>query len=554
MTRRGVLIGAATALCLFPSFISGSWIGQTSASWTYIYVQTFDGAWPPDFYILDPEMGSWQVGDNNAASGLDYWGRTSYRSYAGTYSAWCGQNGVNSVNMQPNSLNHFYDQDMQSCMAVYLGRIGGYEAVSVAFAYWAETGTTTPNDCLEVRAFDGSDWTRLWMQPNIGNRTWEIVALSVPLSSTWLGWFFFSDAEVGLGPYEGVYVDNIIIAGNDNVWPESSAGPHDPYWPGEIVYVPYNATDSFGSGVHHVELYYRHNGTGGFVKYTPSENPSGNWTSGFVAFNTSLTGGDGAYEFYTVATDIADNVEPAPSSADFFTVVDTERPTTDVVITESPGTGGWYMSAVNLLLWASDAGSGVNSTWFSIDSGPWEPYSSDAVPLGSDGEHQVRYYSVDRAGNQEQIRIVDVSIDREGPELDVSAPLNGTELASDEVTVSWSCSDALSGIDFVVVTIDGEFCEYCNASANELMVGGLSGGDHEVLVTAYDHAGNSAEVSVSFSAPEEGAKKGSNDLWKMAIAGLIVLVVVALVLLLTFIMRGRSGHDDKDTEDSEFEK
>jgi hypothetical protein len=75
--------------------------------------------------------------------------------------------------------------------------------------------------------------------------------------------------------------------------------------------VPYTAADAT-SGVDFVELFYRLDG-GGYTSY-------GTFTISPIIFTAP---GDGFYEFYTVATDSAGNVEAAPDTADASTTVDT---------------------------------------------------------------------------------------------------------------------------------------------------------------------------------------------------------------------------------------
>jgi predicted outer membrane repeat protein len=70
--------------------------------------------------------------------------------------------------------------------------------------------------------------------------------------------------------------------------------------------VPWFASDG-ESGVQGVELWYRKDG-GTWIKY------GSNFTASPITFQSSTTGGDGFYEFYTVATDNAGNKESSPHS------------------------------------------------------------------------------------------------------------------------------------------------------------------------------------------------------------------------------------------------
>jgi len=536
---------ALSSLCIISAGAFCLFAPCSSATYVTIFEEDFDGDWPPEFYAINPVPGSWKVADNNAVSGLDYWGRTSYRSEHGTYSAWCAQNGVNSINMQANSLNHYYDQDMQACMMVYLGNIEGYSSAFVSFAYWAKTGTVSPDDHLELRAFTGSAWVDLWTQPDVGTMTWESASGELPPSTTWVGWFFFSDSEVGLGPYEGVYVDTIQIGGNDVDRPTSSVGSLDQYWVGDAIYVPYLANDSFGSGVEYVELYYRYNSTGGFQKYAPVENPSGEWTSGLIPFNATSIGGDGIYEFYTIAADYALNKELAPGSADAYAILDNSVPSTTLDTIETPGMHGWYTAGVHVFLSPNDVGSGVEDTWYRIGTGDWHVYD-DGIVISVDGTHKLQFYSEDHAGNKEQVRTLDVCLDQESPSLEVTGPTEGAELERGDVLVSWECSDETSGIDRVVVAIDGEFDEYCNASTRNLSLSNLKPGEHELVLMAVDMAGNSVEVTLSFEVTsDEEAGVLANPWALMTMIGLILLIIFILAVLLEARRRIRGGRSSE---------
>src|SRR5690242_15002602 len=87
-------------------------------------------------------------------------------------------------------------------------------------------------------------------------------------------------------------------------------------------------------------------------------------------------------------------------SGTFF--VDADPPvTTSSLAPPSPGlANGWYGVPVTVTLSATDADSGVASTKYTIDGGPLQTYSAPFT-ISSEGNHSVRYWSVDNAGNQE---------------------------------------------------------------------------------------------------------------------------------------------------------
>lgn len=533
----GLVLASSGVMCLGAP--------KASATLVYIFTEDFDGDWPPKFYEIEPVVGSWKVTDNNPASWYDFWGRSAVRSNSGSYSAWCAQNGYNSLNSLANTVNGYYDQNMSACMMVYLGNLEGYESVTLTFSYWAESGITAVNDYLEVRAFTGSAWVDLWKQPNVGNKTWESRVMGVPTSAEWVAFYFFSDSLVGLGPYEGVYVDDIVVYGNDIDQPSSMAGPLDPYMSGEMVYVPYTASDAFGSGVEFVELYFRNESMTAFSRYEPPDNPEGQWTDGIIPFNATLFEGEGLYEFYTVATDHALNVEPAPGAADTYTTMDNTPPVTELVMGSDPSSGDWYDDDVELLLWADDDRSGVEDTWYKVGDGDWELYAS-GVSVESEGLFEVRYYSVDAAGNNEQVHVLELGVDMTAPDLDVLSPVSGSSLSVGDLTVSWECSDEISGIHHLVVTIDDTLSEYCNSTTTEILISGIDPGAHNVTVTAYDEAGNWAEVTMSFQVEGEEEPADTEDeppsdwmLWAL-LAASIVIFLMSLVAALRS-MRAKRG-------------
>ncbi|HPO17279.1 MAG TPA: CARDB domain-containing protein [Candidatus Hydrogenedentes bacterium] len=80
-----------------------------------------------------------------------------------------------------------------------------------------------------------------------------------------------------------------------------------------MLTIAFDAADA-ESGFKHVQLYYRREG-GAWTLYT------GTYATSPIAFDTATTGGNGFYEFYTIATDNVDNVEDAPVTPDESSIV-----------------------------------------------------------------------------------------------------------------------------------------------------------------------------------------------------------------------------------------
>jgi len=91
----------------------------------------------------------------------------------------------------------------------------------------------------------------------------------------------------------------------DKVAPTSSAYGVPDYSNNYLVTIPYNSSDNL-SGVSSVSLYYRYN-LGSWKKYATD------FTSSPIIFDSNSADENGYYDFYTVATDNAGNIETQPT-------------------------------------------------------------------------------------------------------------------------------------------------------------------------------------------------------------------------------------------------
>jgi len=221
------------------------------------------------------------------------------------------------------------------------------------------------------------------------------------------------------------------ICAVDTVPPYSSVIPTLSYWknakqvPCELTARatdPISASGAMPSGVREVRLYYRYSpdnkSWGPWMLYGIDNNGSDGWS---WIFRVGTSGeNDGYYEFYTVATDIAGNIEALPESADARAGVDTIPPVSSV-----DPLSYWQLSipfeitasAEDPVLPSGAVPSGLarvrlyyrhswdNETWsdwvlFGVDnSAPWS-WGFDA-PAGY-GFYQVYTTSEDIAGNLEE--------------------------------------------------------------------------------------------------------------------------------------------------------
>ncbi|MBE3123139.1 MAG: choice-of-anchor J domain-containing protein [Thermoplasmata archaeon] len=174
-------------------------------------------------------------------------------------------------------------------------------------------------------------------------------------------------------------------------------------------------------------------------------------------------------------------------------------PVTTHAFAGTMGNNGWYRSDVTITLTASDptppysAGkgpSGVNHTYYKIDSGAFVEYTAPVV-INTDGQYQVSYYSVDMVGNTETVN---------GPfsfKMDKTDPvwINYTGTPLNLLKTKWllvaNVEDATSGIAVVEFYVDDALVGNDTTAPYEFEYTGTTATNNSQAL-AYDEAGNSA--------------------------------------------------------------
>ena len=106
---------------------------------------------------------------------------------------------------------------------------------------------------------------------------------------------------------------------------------------------------------------------------------------------------------------------------------DTISPVTFVTYNppEPNGDNGWYVSDVTVILNASDDFSGVNITKYRVDGGGWQIYIEPFI-LNFDGKNiLIEFYSIDNAGNQEEVKSDVIDVDRTKPWISLTYEVLG---------------------------------------------------------------------------------------------------------------------------------
>src|SRR5918996_4717814 len=147
------------------------------------------------------------------------------------------------------------------------------------------------------------------------------------------------------------------------------------------------------------------------------------------------------------ATDKLGNV----GTGQVVVMLDRTRPSIDPTREPAPNEHGWNNEDVSVGFSCSDALSGIQS----CTGGGTVTVSEEGEGLSTPGT------AVDNAGNENNDGVTGINIDKTAPVLTgapTTAP-NGSGWYRDDVTIDWSASDALSGLDGdepADSTIDGE--------------------------------------------------------------------------------------------------
>jgi hypothetical protein len=241
---------------------------------------------------------------------------------------------------------------------------------------------------------------------------------------------------------------------------------------------------------------------------------------------------------------VAGNVEATKSSVVRVSGSSFGPPVTVFHVTGTAGTNGWYVSVVNVSLTATSPSGTAIFTMFSVDGSGWTQYAQ-AISL-SEGRHTLDYQSWDSAGFVEPKSSTSIDVDFTAPILQGSP--SGIQTNAD-LTVSWTGSDAPSGIARYEVSIDGGPVQSLGTTTS--LTRHWSNGDHTVRVTAYDAAGNQGTTTISFR-----VDPGSSGVFGVFQTLPLVLPAIALLLLLfgfAFWRRRLRRNEEEDRGDADVD-
>lgn len=189
--------------------------------------------------------------------------------------------------------------------------------------------------------------------------------------------------------------------------------------------------------------------------------------------------------------------------------VDTTDPKTNISVDGTKGDNDWYVTNVSIMLFPTDATSGIDKTYYMINEGAWKIYSTTFV-ISDEGENILKYYSVDNAGNVEKVNTKIIKIDKTAPTIVIKKPEKGylyffgrdifptlreKTIIIGRITVEVNITSTPSGIKDVKFYVDG-YMKYNTSESPYTWNWGMAFGKHTLKVKAIDKAGHNASKEI----------------------------------------------------------
>ncbi len=216
---------------------------------------------------------------------------------------------------------------------------------------------------------------------------------------------------------------------------------------------------------------------------------------------------EGLHKIYYYAEDFAGNKEKT-KYREFK--IDKTSPVTECNLSGKIGCNDWYVGNVTVTLSAEDGVSGVDKIFYKIDDRKWNEYE-EPFTVSEDGFHEISFYSIDKAGNEEEVKVESFKIDKVHPQVKFIKPREGYLYLEDReiiptitgrtviigrITIQVNATNHESGINRVEFYIDNDFQTQDKEKPYEWTWDYLSFGTHSIKAIAYDNAGNSGSDEI----------------------------------------------------------
>lgn len=241
--------------------------------------------------------------------------------------------------------------------------------------------------------------------------------------------------------------------------------------------------EGYERGILHADFYYRAAASGEWYEW-----PGGKRDEE-APWEVTFPGGsvpEGRYDIRVVATDTA-----MRTSENIYgsVCVDRTPPSAELVISPPDGENGWYRErpGTGPAVSGSDNLSGIHRAWYRLDdAAAWTAFTQPfELP---EGEHIIRCYVEDRAGNTSPVAEFAYRADYTDPTGSITAPSNGAYFR-DLMDVEASYEDAVSGIASITWVVDGAPVKTVAEARTSLDLTGLPEGRHTLQLEIRDRAG-----------------------------------------------------------------
>ncbi|TAG54455.1 MAG: hypothetical protein EAZ27_08960 [Cytophagales bacterium] len=155
--------------------------------------------------------------------------------------------------------------------------------------------------------------------------------------------------------------------------------------------------------------------------------------------------------------------------------------------------GNVISNKTKVYLTKEDVSSGIQQTYYQLDKSPWQPYTRGLIPISTlnDGDHILRYFSVDNVGNKENVSEYAFYLDKTSPIM--AADIIGDKFIVNErvyfsgrTKMKLTAVDNKSGVKEVLYSIDKDkFIKY----TDPFYLPNKSG-DHIIKYYALDNMAN----------------------------------------------------------------
>jgi len=220
--------------------------------------------------------------------------------------------------------------------------------------------------------------------------------------------------------------------------------------------------------------------TKAIVRFFPRDRYSGPAETHFVLDDepemigsAAVTSEQGEHSLRYWSVDAAGNVE-APHEITFMVGADLTPPVTTAVAPI-----GWTKSPALVTLSAEDDNLGVDATYFAADGTVPKYIYLTPISIAAEGRSLVTYRSIDRAGNEEAMKWLEVWVDGTKPTTTASVVR-----VAGRVTVTLTPSDASSGVARTNWVVDGAV----EGTGTTVAIDSI--GPHSVAFSSRDAVGN----------------------------------------------------------------